>query len=81
MKSNPRNKIMIVEDDPGISNYLKTTLTAAGYDTIAAEDGKTAVQMIASHCPDCVLLDLGLPDMDGSEIIRSMRSWTRTPSL
>lgn len=74
-----KNKIMIIEDDPGISNFLKTTVSAAGYDAIVAGSGTTALQMISSHCPDCVLLDLGLPDMDGGEIIRSMRSWTRTP--
>ena len=79
MKTNPRNKIMIIEDDPGISNFLKTTVSAAGYDAIVTGNGKTAMQMISSHCPDCVLLDLGLPDMDGGEIINSMRSWTRTP--
>lgn len=75
------NKILIIEDDPGIANYLKTTVSAAGYDTIVTGAGKTALQMISSHCPDCVLLDLGLPDMDGSEIIRSMRSWTQTPII
>ena len=81
MKSNPHNKILIIEDDPGLSNYLKTTVSAAGYDAIAATDGRTALQMIASHCPDCILLDLGLPDMDGGEIIRSVRSWTQTPII
>ena len=75
------NKILIIEDEPGIANYLKTIVSAAGYDTIVTGAGKTALQMISSHCPDCVLLDLGLPDMDGSEIIRSMRSWTQTPII
>ena len=46
-----------------------------------ATDGKTALEMIASHCPDLLLLDLGLPDMDGSEIIRSVRSWSRMPII
>ena len=81
MATNPRNKILIIEDDPGISNFLKTTVSAAGYDAVALEDGKSALQMIASHCPDCILLDLGLPDMDGGEIIRSVRRWTQTPIL
>jgi len=75
------NKILIIEDEPGIANYLKMIVSAAGYDTIVTGAGKTALQMISSHCPDCVLLDLGLPDMDGSEIIRSMRSWTQTPII
>lgn len=75
------NKILIIEDDPGISNFLKTTLGAAGYEAISAGDGHSAIQMISSHCPDCILLDLGLPDMDGGEIIRSVRSWTQIPII
>ena len=77
--NNARCKILIIEDDPGIASYLKTTLQAAGYDPISTHEGKSALGLIASHCPDCILLDLGLPDMDGSEIIRSVRSWTPTP--
>lgn len=68
-----RDKIIIVEDDPGISKYLQAALRSHEYDTLLAPDGKTALEMIASHCPDLLLLDLGLPDMDGSEIIRSVR--------
>ena len=78
---NPHKKILIIEDDPGISNFLKTTVSAAGYDAVVSADGETALQMISSHCPDCILLDLGLPDLDGGEIIRSVRSWTQTPIL
>ena len=81
MAVNPHNKILIIEDDPGISNFLKTTVSAAGYDAVVSADGETALQMISSHCPDCILLDLGLPDLDGGEIIRSVRSWTQTPIL
>ena len=76
-----RNKIIIVEDDPGISKYLQAALRSHEYDTLLAPDGKTALEMIASHCPDLLLLDLGLPDMDGSEIIRSVRSWSRMPII
>ena len=76
-----QNKILVVEDDPGITAFLKTTISTAGYDVMTATDGKTALQLISSHCPDCILLDLGLPDMDGGEIIRSVRSWTQTPIL
>lgn len=72
-------KLLIIEDDPGITAFLKTTLQAAGYDVLHSENGKSALSMIASHCPDCILLDLGLPDMDGGEIIRSVREWTKTP--
>ncbi|MBR1559681.1 MAG: response regulator transcription factor [Clostridia bacterium] len=74
-----RCKVLIVEDDPGICTFLKATLVAAGYDVIVVTSGQGALDMVSSHCPDCVLLDLGLPDMDGNQIIRSMRQWTRTP--
>ena len=76
-----RDKIIIVEDDPGISKYLQAALRSHGYDILQAPDGKTALEMIASHCPDVLLLDLGLPDMDGSEIIRSVRAWSRMPII
>ena len=79
--SNLHSKILIIEDDPGICNFLQTTVSAAGYDVIVTGRGETALQMISSHCPDCILLDLGLPDMDGGEIIRSVRSWTQTPII
>lgn len=76
-----RNKIIIVEDDPGISKYLQAALRGHDYEPMLATDGKTALEMIASHCPDLLLLDLGLPDIDGSEIIRSVRSWSRMPII
>ena len=79
MPNTVRNKILIVEDDPGITAFLKTTVAAAGYEVLCAADGRNALNMISSHCPDCVLLDLGLPDMDGSEIIASVRDWTEMP--
>ena len=79
MKVETHSKILIVEDDPGIAAFLKTTLRAAGYEPLLTDTGTVALSIISSHCPDCVLLDLGLPDMDGSRIIESMRQWTQTP--
>lgn len=76
-----RDKIIIVEDDPSICQFLTTTLTANSYDVVLANSGKDALDMIASHCPDVILLDLGLPDMDGNDVIRRLRSWTRTPII
>ena len=76
-----RSKILVVEDDPGISTYLRTTLTAEHYEVICVSRGDSALSIIVSQCPDCILLDLGLPDMDGSEIIQSVRSWTRMPII
>lgn len=72
---------MIVEDDAGINKFLKAALTANHYDVIFAETGECALQIISSHCPELILLDLGLPDMDGIEIIRSIRQWTKTPII
>ena len=74
-----RNKILVIEDDASITNFLKTTLSAEGYDVILSGTGKSALTVISSHCPDCILLDLGLPDMDGNDIIANVRSWTSTP--
>ena len=79
MSHSVRNKILIVEDDPGICTFLRTTLVSEGYDAIVVTSGQSALEMIASHCPDCILLDLGLPDMDGNGIIRSVRGWTSMP--
>ena len=76
-----RDKIIIVEDDPSICQFLTTTLTANAYDVVLADTGKSALDIIASHCPDVILLDLGLPDMDGNDIIRQLRTWTRTPII
>ena len=72
---------MIVEDDAGIRHYLQSTLSNAGYDTVAVGDGRSALALAASHCPDCVLLDLGLPDMDGIGIIQSIRKWSSVPII
>ncbi len=74
-------KLLVVEDDPGICKFLKTTLTANGCDVLTTDCGAKALEMMSSHCPDCVLLDLGLPDMDGNRVIESVRSWTKTPII
>ena len=74
-----RYKILIIEDDAGIRKFLRTALDAEGYDCIETNAGKKALEIIASHCPDLILLDLGLPDMDGNRIIESVRRWTKTP--
>lgn len=81
MAANPREKILIVEDDTGICMFLKTALTSSAYDVIVTENGTRALELISSHCPDCILLDLGLPDMDGCAIIESVRKWAKTPII
>ena len=74
-----RDKILVVEDEKTISGLIKAILTANGYDVILASTGSEAFSMISSHCPDLVVLDLGLPDMDGMDIISAVRSWTSMP--
>ena len=76
-----RDKILIIEDDDGICKFLKTTLSANSYDIILSRNGKDALEMISSHCPDCILLDLGLPDMDGNTIIENVRKWSSVPII
>lgn len=74
-----KTKALIVEDDAGISRFIKASLSANDFDVMEARSGAEALTIISSHCPDVVLLDLGLPDMDGSSIIESVRKWTKTP--
>lgn len=74
-----KDKVLIVEDEQSISNFISTILTANGYDTLAVRSGAEALAMISSHCPDLIVLDLGLPDMDGMEVLRSVRKWSSLP--
>ncbi len=74
-----KDKVLIVEDEQSISNFISTILSANGYDTMIARTGEEALTMISSHCPDLIVLDLGLPDMDGSEVLKSVRKWSNLP--
>lgn len=74
-----KQKILIVEDDRSIHSFLAAVLEANGFETLGAARGQEAVEMISSHCPDAVLLDLGLPDMDGMAVIRAVRRWSGLP--
>ncbi len=74
-----KDKILIVEDEVGIRNFISTVLAANDYDPIVAATGADAMSMVTSHCPDLMLLDLGLPDLDGMEILRSVRGWSNVP--
>ena len=76
-----KDRVLVVEDEKSISGLIKAILTANGYDVITASTGNEAFSMISSHCPDLVVLDLGLPDMDGMEIIKAVRSWTSLPII
>ena len=77
------NKMMVLvgEDDAPIRNLITTTLKAHDYRFITAQNGQTAVMETASHNPDIILLDLGLPDLDGVEVISRIRSWSNVPII
>ena len=76
-----KETVLVVEDENNISNFMSTILTANGYDVIRAKTGSEAFAMMTSHCPDVILLDLGLPDMDGLQLIKSFREWSRAPII
>ena len=73
--------MLVVEDEKSISGFIKAILTSNGFDVIVAYSGGEAFSMISSHCPDIVILDLGLPDIDGMQIIEAVRQWTQLPIL
>lgn len=73
--------ILVVEDDRSIRSLITNTLEIHDYKIIAVENGKNALIQITSHHPDIVLLDLGLPDMDGTEIIKKVRQWSICPII
>ncbi|MET8562245.1 response regulator [Streptomyces flaveolus] len=74
-------RVLVVDDEPQIVRALVINLKARKYEVDAAADGRTALELAASRHPDVVVLDLGLPDMDGVEVIRGLRGWTRVPIL
>ncbi len=76
-----KQKILIIEDDPAISNLIKTTLETQNYQYHTAKTGSEAIIDAVSYNPDAIILDLGLPDMDGVTIINKVRSWTNTPII
>ena len=76
-----KDKVLVVEDEKSISGLIKAILSSNGYDIIVAATGSEAYSMISSHCPDLVVLDLGLPDMDGMDLIKTVRSWTSLPII
>lgn len=75
------HRILIVDDEPQILRFLKPALTAAEYEVIEAETGGQAIQKVATAAPDLVILDLGLPDMDGKEVISRLRGWSDIPII
>lgn len=74
-------KVLIVEDDPAISNLIRTTLDTQNYQYHTAQTGSGAILDAVSYNPDVIILDLGLPDMDGVDIIKKVRSWSNLPII
>ncbi len=73
--------ILVIEDDPSVRNLIVTTLKANEYSFIAAGSGEEGASQAATHNPDIILLDLGLPDIDGVEVIKQVRGWAITPII
>lgn len=73
--------ILVVEDDAPVCNLITTTLKTNNYKYIVASNGETSITEASSHNPDIILLDLGLPDMDGVEVIKRIRTWSNTPII
>ena len=74
-----KDKVLVVEDEQSISNFISAILIANDYDALTVRTGEEALTMISSHCPDLIVLDLGLPDMDGIEVLKSVRKWSNLP--
>lgn len=74
-------KILLADDDDQLQRALRITLTARGYDVVAAHDGAEAIDLAANAHPDLILLDLGMPRVDGLDVIRAVRAWSKVPIL
>ncbi|MFD4671701.1 response regulator [Lentzea sp. NPDC058450] len=74
-------KVLVVDDEPQIVRALRINLSARGYEVLTAYDGATALRLAADGKPDVVVLDLGLPDMDGTDVIAGLRGWTTLPII
>ncbi len=71
--------ILVIEDDPQMRRFLRATLTSSGYDLLEAGTAQEGIKQSSLRHPDLIILDLGLPDMDGLEVTRQLREWTNTP--
>ena len=78
---NNKTSILIVEDENRISSFMNTILSVNNYHVITATNGQEALALATSYCPDAILLDLGLPDMDGCELIKTIREWSQVPII
>src|SRR5918911_3707466 len=73
--------VLVIEDEPQIRRFLRATLSAHGYHLVEAATGQEGLMHAATHQPEIVILDLGLPDLDGLEVTRRLREWTTMPII
>ncbi|GHD42490.1 two-component system, OmpR family, KDP operon response regulator KdpE [Marinobacter persicus] len=73
--------VLIIDDEPQIRHFLRISLKTEGYELLEAENGETGLGLCARHSPELVILDLGLPDMDGSEVLAGLREWSSAPVI
>jgi len=73
------SKVLVIDDEPALARALTINLRAHGWEVVTAADGRSALDAAATEHPDVVVLDLGLPDMDGTEVIAGLRGWTSVP--
>ena len=78
---NVKDNILIIEDEQSILRFMTSLLKRNGYKVLSATTGADALLLIESHCPDLIILDLGLPDIDGISVLRKLRSWSNTPVI
>src|ERR1700749_78856 len=82
MDSQPATgKVLVIDDEAPIRKFLGIGLEAHGYELVEADNGKKGLEVAAMKKPDLIVLDLGLPDMDGKTVIKKFREWTNTPIL
>lgn len=74
-----KTRVLVIDDEPALARALAINLRAAGWDVVTAADGRSGLAAAADTHPDVVLLDLGLPDMDGTEVLAGLRGWTTVP--
>ncbi|WP_027134983.1 response regulator [Geminicoccus roseus] len=74
-----RQRVLVVDDEAAIHRFLGPALAANGYEVLRADTGEAGLQAIRTRAPDIVVLDLGLPDMDGKDLLRRLRSWSQLP--
>ncbi len=74
-------RVLVVDDETAIRRYLRAALTAQGLNVYEAADGQAALNAVLAHRPDLIILDLGLPDIDGIEVTRRLREWSQTPII